>query len=212
MSQPCDRKARVPLPGKLDRKLNEFWSENPWELVDGGHNLSMYERNRVWMNHHGKDFLDFSYLTGMDSDGDGRCAVAADFRNNGQLDLIVRQVGGGPLFLFENNHPKRHYLKVSLRGIRSSRAGIGARITAEVGGLKMPREMYPLNSFLSQAPNIAHFGLGDAVRVDRLTIRWPSGEEQVLTNVLADQHIIVSEGKERNAAAETIVPGNPIAP
>src|SRR5262249_56188541 len=89
---------------------------NPWDIVSFGHNLSAFERNRTWMNVGGKNFLDVSFLTGADSDGDGRSVVACDFRNNGRLDLIVRQAGGGPLLLFENNFPQRHYLKVSLRG------------------------------------------------------------------------------------------------
>ena len=65
-------------------------------------------------------------MTGTDNDGDGRCVVAGDFRNNGQLDLVVRQVGGGPVLLYENEFPKAHYLTVSLRGTKSNRLGIGA--------------------------------------------------------------------------------------
>jgi len=201
----------VPLPGKLDPKRKEFWSTNPWDIVKQGHNLSAFERKRVWMNHRGTGFLDVSFLSGADNDGDGRSVVAADFRNTGQLDLILRQVGGGALLLYENNFPLRNYLKVSLRGTRSNRQGIGARLTVEAGGLKMLREMYPLNSFMSQAPNIAHFGLADAAQIERLTIRWPSGEEQVLTNLKANRHIIVTEGKEGEAAVETVTPGQPIA-
>ena len=50
------------------------------------------------------------------------------------LDLIVRQAGGGPLLLYENRMPRKNYLTVSLRGRASNRQGIGARLTAEVGG------------------------------------------------------------------------------
>jgi hypothetical protein len=212
VSQPCNRSATVPLPGKLDHSLKEFWSENPWDIINGGHNLSMYERKRLWMNQRGSAFLDFSYLSGADNDGDGRGVVPADFRNTGQLDLLVRMVGGGPLLLYENNFPRRHYLKVSLRGTRSNRQGIGARLIAEAGDLKMTREMYPFNSYRSQNPLIAHFGLGDARRVERLTIRWPSGDKQVLTNLTADEHIVVTEGKQGDAAVEPVVPGKLIAP
>jgi hypothetical protein len=178
----------------------------------------MYERKRLWMNHHGDAFLDFSYLSGADNDGDGRSVVPADFRNTGQLDLLVRLVGGPdnahPLLLYENHFPPRHYLKVSLRGDgkRSNRQGIGARLIAEAGELKMTREMYPYNSNRAQNPSIAHFGLGDATRVDRLTIRWPSGEKQVLTNLKVDRHIVVTEGKSGEAAVETVVPGKIITP
>jgi hypothetical protein len=164
------------------------------------------------MNVRGGNFLDISFLTGADSDGDGRSVVAADFSNNGRQDLIVRQVGGGPLLLFENRFPQRHYLKVSLRGTKSNRQGIGARLVAEVNGQKLVRELYPLNSFRSEMPNLVHFGLADSDKVERLTICWPSGKEQVLTDLKADAHIVVDEDKEGATAVETVVPGKTIAP
>ena len=200
------------MPGKIDDELKEFWVENPWEIVKSGFNLSAYERNRTWMNLRGGNFIDLSYLTGMDSEGDGRCVVAGDFHNNGRLDVVVRQIGGGSLLFFENRFPQRHYLKVTLRGRQSNRQGVGARLTAVVNGQQLVREMYPLNSFRSQMPNIVHFGLGDATKVDRLTIRWPSGKIQELTALPADRHVVIDEGKQGVAAIKTVVPGETIEP
>jgi hypothetical protein len=40
-----------------------------------------------------------------------------------------------------------------------------------------------------------------------LTIRWPSGKIQVLTDIKANAHIVVDEDKEGAAAMETFVPG-----
>jgi hypothetical protein len=199
----------VPLPGKLDHSLGEFWVENPWKIVSNGHNLSAYERNRVYWNRNGEQFLDISHLTGADSDGDGRAVVAADFRNCGKLDLLVRQAGGGVLQLYENQLPRRNYLTVSLRGHASNRQGIGARLTAVAAGLTQVRELYPANSFMSQSPNQVHFGLAEADTVERLTIRWPSGKVQELTSLKANRHILIDE---ETAKAETVVPGQPIAP
>jgi hypothetical protein len=192
--------------------LGEFWSESPWDIVTKGHNLSAYERKRMWMNVRGHSFLDVSFLSGTDNDGDGRSAIAADFRNNGRLDLVVRQSGGGPLLIYENNLPQRHYLEVSLRGTQSNRLGIGARLTAVVNGQTRVRELYPANSFRSQAPCRVHFGLGGADRVERLTIRWPGGSEQVLADLAADRHILVEQGKQGPEAVETVVPGTPLRP
>jgi enediyne biosynthesis protein E4 len=160
----------------------------------------------------GQNFLDISYLTGADNDGDGRAVVAADFRNNGRLDLIVRQVGGGPLYLYENRFPQKHYLEVSLRGRQSNRQGIGARISVLVRGQLQVREMYPYNTYRSEAPTVAHFGLGDADGVDSLTIRWPSGKVQELGAVRGDRHVVVDEDREGEAAVETVVPGQTITP
>src|SRR4051794_32953113 len=196
----------------VDKALGEFWVTNPWDIVDQGHNLSAYERKRTFLNVGGKDFVDLSYLTGADSDGDGRSAVAGDFRNDGRLDLVLRQVGGGPVLLFENRFPKAHYLTVSLRGTRSNRLGIGARLTAGAGGRTLVRELYPHNSFRSQQPSRVHLGLGDATRIDRLTIRWPSGTEQTLSDLPADRHVVITEGRSGPDAVETVIPGQVFLP
>ncbi len=127
-------------------------------------------------------------------------------------DLLVRQAGGGPLLLYENRLPHRHSLTVSLRGHQSNRQGIGARLTAQVNGRRLVRELYPANGFSSQAPAVAHFGLGDAAAVDRLRIEWPSGRVQVLDNLAADRHIVVDEGADGAAAIETVVAGRSVAP
>jgi hypothetical protein len=212
VSQPCERHGNIACPGRIDPELKEFWVENPWEIISQGHNLSAFERKRAYLNVAGRAFLEVSHLTGADNDGDGRSVVAADFGNTGRLDLIVRQVGGGPLLLYENRFPQRHYLKVSLRGRGGNRAGVGARLTALVGGRSLVREIYPSNTYRSQAPNIAHFGLADAEVVDRLTIRWPSGRVQELRGLKGDRHIVVDEGKEGAGAVETVVPGRTIRP
>jgi enediyne biosynthesis protein E4 len=212
VSQPFNQAAKVPVPGKLDHGLSEFWSTNPWTIVSDGHNLSAFERNRVFLNVKGRDFLDISHLTGADNDGDGRSVVAADFRNVGMLDLVVRQAGGGPLLLYENQFPRKHYLTVSLRGRTSNRLGIGARLTATVAGRQIVRELYPASGYRSQAPNVIHFGLADDAAVEALTIQWPSGRVQKLTGVAADRHIVVDEGKDGAAAIETVEPGLAIKP
>jgi hypothetical protein len=212
VSQPTKRSAIIPAPGEVDKNLGEFWVENPWDIISGRHNLSAYERSRAWLNVRGKDFLDISYLSGADNDGDGRSVVAGDFSNNGRLDVVVRKVGGGALQFYENRFPQRHYLEVTLRGTQSNRQGVGARLVAVVHGQQLVREMYPQNNYRSQMPNIVHFGLGDQEKVERLIIRWPSGAEQVLTDVAGDRHIVVEEGKQGADAIETVVPGQTIAP
>jgi hypothetical protein len=213
LSQPCHRGAEIPRPGKLDASLGEFWVENPWDIIKEGFNLSCYERKRTFLNvagtNQGRDFVDISHLTGADNDSDGRSVVAGDLRNCGQLDLIVRQVGGGPVIIYENNFIKKHYLGVSLRGkqrtsgLSSNSLGIGSRLIATVNGRKLVREVYPLNSYRSQMPTAVHFGLADASSVEKLEIQWPSGFKQELRNLSGDRHIIVDE----EGAATELIPG-----
>lgn len=208
VSQPFDRGCRVSLPGRLDETLDQFWEDDPWQIMMR-HNQSGFERNRAFLNVDGQAFIDMSYLTAADTDGDSRAVAAGDFNSDGRMDLIVRGVGGGPLKLYENNFPQKHYLKISLHGTKSNRLGIGARVSVWTGGKSQVRELYPNNSFSSQAPCIAHFGLGDSTAVDRLAIRWPSGTTQEFEQISADQHIVV---REESDEIQVVVPGRLISP
>ena len=194
MSQPFDRSATCEQPGDVDPGLGEFWVKDPFE-INFENNLSSFERNRAFLNIGGEGFLEVSHLTGADSDGDGRSVVAADLRRNGRLDLIVRQTGGAPFRIFENRFSAGNFLEVRLRGTKSNRKGIGARLEAKVGGRRIFRDQFPVNSYRSQAPNSVHFGLGEGERVDELIIRWPSGEVQTLREIRGNQHMEIVEGQ-----------------
>ena len=194
MSQPFDRTAICPAPIKPDERLKDWWVENPWKIAAQGKSLSGYERNRIYLSSRAEEFFEVSGLTGgADSDGDARAVVPVDFNHDGMEDLIVRQAGGGTLLLFENRLPKAHWLRVALRSKKGNPNGFGARLTAEFDGRRLVRELYPHTTFKSQAPAYVHFGLGNVVRIDRLTIRWPSGWVQELKDVAADRYLVLEE-------------------
>lgn len=208
VSQPFDRSALCEAPGNPQEELGEFWENSPWDIAFR-HNLSAFERNRTFLNLQGRDFVDVSFLSGADADGDSRSSVAADFNHDGRLDLLVRQTGGGPLLMFENEFPAGQSVTVSLRGIRSNRLGIGSRLVARIGERTLVRELYPINSFHSQAPSRVHFGLGDAEAIDELTIFWPSGTSQTLEALAAGEHLLITEGE---GDVQVITPGEPVSP
>src|SRR5262249_49899489 len=112
----------------------------------------------------------------------------------------------------ENRLPARHWLLVSLRGSKSNRAGVGARLVAKAGGRQVVRELYPHNGFRSQMPNVVHLGLADATRVDQLTVRWPSGRVRVLRAITPDRHVLIDEARTGPDAVQTVVRGRTLAP
>jgi hypothetical protein len=196
--------AICPPPKAPDLRLKDWWVENPWLIAARGKSLSGYERNRVFLNAGGREFFEISGLTGgADSEGDARCVVPVDVNQDGLQDLIVRQAGGGPFLLFENRMPKTRWLEVSLRGTKSNKLGLGARLVAEAGGRTFTRELYPHNTFNSQAPARAHFGLGNAAKVDKLTVTWPSGLVEEWKDLLADQRLRLTEGGSGATAQRT---------
>lgn len=196
MSQPFDQQCQVPSLRALDDDKGEFWVSNPWQFSSSGENLSAYERNGIFLNLGGGAFHDISHVSGANSDGDGRTVVAWDITGDGMPELLVRQAGGGALLVLENNFPKANWLNVSLRGKESNRFGIGAKLTCEVAGRVIRRELYPTVNFLGQKPSAVHFGLSDAEAIERLTITWPSGQEQVLEGIAINQHVVIVEGDD----------------
>lgn len=181
-------------PGDVDPKLKEFWVGNPWEIFQK-ENLSCFERNRFWINASGRSFLDASFVSGADHDGDSRSAIAVDFNHDGKLDLLLRQAGGGPLVAYENQFATGNVATIVLRGVASNRSGIGARLIGRVGDRTIVRELYPANGFRSQASLQTTFGLGDSETLDELAVIWPTGERQTWTKLPAGKTIRLTEGQ-----------------
>ena len=128
----------------------------------------------------------------------------ADYDNDGDLDLAVMNgdfwpdIGDpAPIMLYRNDGGTNNWLILDLQGVVSNRSAIGAkvRIKAEVNGvdLNQLREVTSGMGCGSQNDLRVHFGLGDAATVDTLTIEWPSGATQKLSNVAANQILVVEE-------------------
>lgn len=132
----------------------------------------------------------------------GRGAAWGDYDNDGFLDLFVTNGEDGtlftmgPQFLYHNEGNGNSWLTVKLVGTTSNREGLGAKVTIQVGRQMEYREMNGASGhFLSQGAAPLHFGLGRAKKVSSVTVQWPSGVNQVLTNISANQEITVVEGQ-----------------
>ena len=184
MTQPFNRLSVIEPQGDLDVEAGELWVSNPWELMSEGVNLSAYERNRLFFNHEGREFIDLSFQSGADIDSDSRSAIAADFDRDGDLDLLVASVGGGPLRLFMNQIPSDgKSVRVLLEGAKSNRLGVGARLQIEAGSRRIVRDVFPANGLMGQHPTEAVIGVGAVNEIDRLLVHWPSGHTQTFQNV-----------------------------
>jgi enediyne biosynthesis protein E4 len=124
----------------------------------------------------------------------GRGLAVGDYDNDGRVDLLVADAEGHPLLLHNEVPSSHHWLSLQLTGTRSNRAGIGAHLTVEVGGRKWRQVVATDGSFQSASDGRVHLGLGPARQVDRVQIRWPSGEQTVLKGMPADQFVRVEEG------------------
>src|SRR5262249_22525206 len=139
--------------------------------------------------------------------------AVTDLDGDGRPDLILKSRLGPQVRVFQNNSAsERNSVAFRLRGVRSNRDAIGARI--EVDG--KVRWLAAGSGYLSQHTKVMHFGLGDAKTAKRVTVLWPSGESQEFHDLRAGFRYDVVEGSNelsstaflaRRRLPESIVPG-----
>jgi hypothetical protein len=120
------------------------------------------------------------------------CAFG-DFDNDGDIDILVVNLNDPPSLLRNDVRGKHHWLKVKLIGTKSNRSAIGARVVVHYGTKKQAQEVLSQSSFYSSNDPRLHFGLGAETSAD-VEIRWPSGLQESLKTVGADQLIVIKEG------------------
>lgn len=189
-----------PLPGAFP---NVGWLVNTWGVqfwdydLDGWldlyiaasgmgtENFPIAPFNPNWLYHNNGDgtFTDVSQRLGLDHPGRTRGIALADYDNDGDLDVYLANNDQYGVLLRNDLITGNNWIKIELRGTVSNRDAIGSRIVLEAGGRRQIR-LYPdSDPQSSQAPLEQVFGLGQASRVDRITIYWPSGIVQTLTDI-----------------------------
>jgi hypothetical protein len=124
-----------------------------------------------------------------------RGAAFGDIANNGNIDIVVLNVGKPPSLLLNTNKSSNHRVLFHLIGAKSNRAAIGARVTIHTAGVMQFDEVRGGGSYLSQNDLRLHFGLGSAAKIDTVEVRWPSGKVENLKDVAADKIYTIVEGQ-----------------
>jgi tetratricopeptide (TPR) repeat protein len=154
------------------------------------------QRNSIFQNNGDGTFRDVSSEagSGFQRAAAHRGAAAADFDNDGKMDLVVTALGERPE-LFHNVSPHAgHWLLVRLVGHRSNRDGLGTVLRLETDdGRALWNQASTSVGFASSSDPRVHFGLGRSAMIKSLEIRWPGGKRQKLENLKPDRILVVEE-------------------
>nr|VFJ77912.1 MAG: Repeat domain-containing protein [Candidatus Kentron sp. FW] len=130
----------------------------------------------------------------------GRGAAFGDPDNDGDLDIVITQVGRRPVLLRNDRAPGNHWLRVELIGdsldkentdIRVNRDAIGTWVEVTAGAVTQRRQVIPTRSYLSQMELPLTFGLGKVEGIERVRILWPDGVSQEIEGLALDSFIRV---------------------
>jgi enediyne biosynthesis protein E4 len=171
---------------------NLFEDTRNWPAI-GTASLSGFERSRVLVNHGVAGWVDVASQVGVTDEYDGRAVALVDLANRGVLDVVVANQNQAALVYRNSVASGRHWIAFRLVGTRSNRSAIGAEVTLEAGDLRQTQVVDGGMGFASQNDRRLHFGLGARGRVDRVVIRWPGGERQVVEHPAVDRLHVITE-------------------
>ena len=123
----------------------------------------------------------------------GRGSAYADIDGDGDLDVILTQVGGPPLLLRNEQKTGNHWVRFKLVGTKSNRDAIGAWVKVSSKGRVMSRQVMAAKSYLSQSELPVTIGLGLETTVDGVEILWPGGRVQKLSGVRINALNVIRE-------------------
>jgi hypothetical protein len=120
------------------------------------------------------------------------CAFG-DFDGDGRIDIVATSMDLNAELWMNRSPHSGHWIEIALRGTKSNRDGIGARIKVETkAGLQYNHQTSSV-CFASSSLGPVHFGLGAATIAAKIEITWPSGIVQTLENVAADRIVLATE-------------------
>ena len=176
-----------------------------------------YENNVLLRNdgNHPDDgiprFVDVGMALGADDVYDARGVAVADFDNDGDLDIVINhsqgdnprdEAGGVPAVLYRNElGSSRPFFAVELSGRESPHQAAGAVVRLRAAGTVQTRLLDVGSAYASQQSDRLHFGLGDADRVDEVTVHWPSGLVESFADLPAARVLHVEEGTSSRLAS-----------
>ncbi|BCM91757.1 hypothetical protein IAD21_03632 [Abditibacteriota bacterium] len=175
--------------GHIDPSVHNFLALVTYEERP----LLFLNRTRLSPTSEVPQFSEVASEVGLDEALVARGLCVADYDLDGDLDVLMTTVSGAPRLLRNDGGNKNGALRIVLRGKAPNLDAVGAHIKARIGKDTVRRDVRTGSSYLSQSELPVTLGLGNAPKVDVLSIRWPDGTRTEIKDVAANQIITVSQ-------------------
>jgi hypothetical protein len=164
-------------------------------------NLDIHFKDRriLYRNLRNGKFEDISEKagSGIAAKHSSRGVAMGDIDNDGAVEVLINNQGERPSLLKQSGKPSGNWILVRLEGTKSNRSAIGARVRITAGGFMQTDEVRSGGGFISQSDLRLHFGLGEAQRIERLEVFWPSGLREEKTDLAVNRVLVLQEPAAR---------------
>ncbi|AKD57813.1 VCBS repeat-containing protein [Spirosoma radiotolerans] len=170
------------------------------QLLKRIHDLEpVYKPNFLFHNTGDLHFTDLAQEWGLSESSFTNGTAYADFDNDGDLDLVMNNIND-PAFIYQNktienttDSSANHFLKISFLGMSGNLEGLGAKVAVWAGGQLYYSEYTRQRGYQSTMASGIHLGMGKAKRIDSLHVLWPTGNGQVIRNLVTNQTVVLDE-------------------
>jgi hypothetical protein len=137
-----------------------------------------------------------------------RAIAVADIDGDGDADLVVTQLGGGPVLLRNDGGNQHHWMRIELKALSDNKSGIGTKVELYAGTLYQKWEVAGASGYLGQSSLPILAGLGTERNAEVIRLLWPTGVPQDEINLAGNKAQILAELDRRGSSCPVLFSWN----
>ncbi len=185
-----------------------------WGDFDNDGDLDLFvcndgQNNALYLNNGPPTYGFTKVTTGVvvNDGGSSFGCAAADFDNNGSLDLFVANHLGRQNFLYTNNGNGNKWVNIKCVGTTANKSAIGTKVRVRAiinGSPRWQMQEVSAQSGYNSQNLVLHFGLGDASQIDSVKIEWHPGSTETYTGIAINKNITVTQNSGISGIARSV--------
>ena len=125
----------------------------------------------------------------------GRGLATLDYNRDGKRDVVITHIDEPSALLLNQTPTDHHWLQLKLIGTTSERDSVGARVRVQLGSRELTDWVIAGDGYLCHNEDVVCFGLGGSDKAESIEVRWPSGQQQVFSDIQSNQRLLLIEGQ-----------------